>query len=148
MTWLDWFGTEADLDKRNRVGELMDHVLGWTGLGRWDGADIGSGTMNALCPVVDPELATRVIVRELERRGFLEGLTIAVVTDEEISVRWPPGCQGEFSNRNAPPLPNQDHEPRRRSPNEPMPRSSETRLPAPEPAPTREGGFCRYRASF
>jgi immunity protein 39 of polymorphic toxin system len=94
---IEGFGTEADLDKRNRVMNLMDEALGWTGLGHCDGGDIGSGTTNVFCPVVDPELAVPVIVRELERRGLLEGLTLAVETEEEISVRWPPDYQGEFS---------------------------------------------------
>jgi immunity protein 39 of polymorphic toxin system len=94
---INGFGTEADLDKRNRVMNLMDEALGWTGLGHCDGGDIGSGTTNVFCPVVDADLATRVIVEELERRGLLQGLTLAAETDAEISVRWPPDYQGEFS---------------------------------------------------
>jgi hypothetical protein len=94
---IDGFGSEADLDKRNRVMSLMDEALGWTGLGHCDGGDIGSGTTNVFCPVVDADLATRVILEELERRGLLETLTLASATDEEVRVRWPPNYQGEFS---------------------------------------------------
>ncbi|MFD2967749.1 WGR domain-containing protein [Sphingobacterium bambusae] len=34
---VDGFGTEKDLDKRHRLEEKMDEVLGWTGLGHTDG---------------------------------------------------------------------------------------------------------------
>src|ERR1700744_3614080 len=42
---IDGFGTEQDLDKRHRLENLMDELLGWTGLGHSDGGSIGSGAM-------------------------------------------------------------------------------------------------------
>jgi hypothetical protein len=38
---IDGFGTEQDLDKRHKLEERMDEVLGWTGPGHTDGGSIG-----------------------------------------------------------------------------------------------------------
>lgn len=96
---IDDFGTEADLERRHEVEGLLEDRLGWTGLGHCDGGDIGSGTMNVFCLVVDPNVAVPLIVRELERGGYLEEALIAVERekDDSIEVRWPPDYQGEFS---------------------------------------------------
>jgi predicted DNA-binding WGR domain protein len=64
------FGTEQDLDKRHRLEERMDEVLGWTGLGHCNGGSIGSGTMEVGCIVVDFEIAKKVIVENLEGTEF------------------------------------------------------------------------------
>ena len=53
------FGTEENLDKRHRLEEKMDEVLGWTGLGHTDGGS--SGTVEARCIVVDFDLAKNII---------------------------------------------------------------------------------------
>jgi len=94
---LDAWGTKEDLARRNKVENLMNECLGWTGLGLCDGGDIGGGTMNVCCLVVDPEVAIPVIVRELKQKGQLEGVTIAIETDRGFDVRWPAGYQGKFS---------------------------------------------------
>jgi hypothetical protein len=94
---IDGFGSEDDLDRRHAVEDLLNSRLGWTGLGHCDGGDIGSGTMNIVCLVVDPDLAAPVIVRELEQKGHREGVTLAVERDGEFEVRWPPDYQGPFS---------------------------------------------------
>lgn len=63
---IDGDGNEDDLDKRYFVQEIMDEVLGWTGLGHCDGGSIGMGTMEVCCLVVDFQLAKRVISAELK----------------------------------------------------------------------------------
>src|SRR6266511_2253886 len=68
---IDGFGTVADLERRHQVEDLMNKRLGWTGLGRCDGGDIGSGTMNIWCLVMNPDTAVPVIIRELEQSGYL-----------------------------------------------------------------------------
>ncbi len=67
---IDGFGTEQDLDKRHRLEEKMDEVLGWTGLGHTDGGSIGSGTMEVGCIVVDFEIAKKVIEEKLKNTEF------------------------------------------------------------------------------
>ena len=67
---IDGFGTEQDLDKRHRLEEKMDEVLGWTGLGNCDGGSIGSGTMEVGCVVVDYEIAKKVIADNLKDTEF------------------------------------------------------------------------------
>jgi hypothetical protein len=94
---LETWGTEEDLQRRHKVQDLMDNCLGWTGLGHCDGGDIGSGTMNVCCLVVDPDVAIPVIVRELKKRGHLDRVTIAIETDHGFDVRWPPDYKGKFT---------------------------------------------------
>ncbi|MDP4209601.1 MAG: hypothetical protein Q8928_12380 [Bacteroidota bacterium] len=67
---IDGFGTEQDLDKRHRLEERMDQVLGWTGLGHTDGGSSGSGTMEAGCVVVDFDIAKKVIEENLKNTEF------------------------------------------------------------------------------
>ena len=67
---IDGFGTEEDLDKRHRLEEKMDEVLGWTGLGHTDGGSIGSGTMEVGCIVVDFDIAKRIIEKSLTNTEF------------------------------------------------------------------------------
>ncbi|UTN06551.1 hypothetical protein L0669_11720 [Flavobacterium bizetiae] len=67
---IDGFGTEQDLEKRHRLEQKMDEVLGWTGLGHTDGGSIGSGTMEVGCMVVDFDIAKKVIEERLKGTEF------------------------------------------------------------------------------
>lgn len=67
---IDGFGTDQDLDKRHRLEEHLNELLGWTGLGEVDGGSIGSGTMEAGCIVVDFEIAKKVIEDNLKNTEF------------------------------------------------------------------------------
>lgn len=67
---IDGFGTEEDLDKRHRLEERLNELLGWTGLGHVDGGSIGSGTMEAGCVVVDFDIAKMVIEDDLKDTEF------------------------------------------------------------------------------
>ena len=79
---IDGFGTEEDLDKRHRLEEKMDQVLGWTGLGHTDGGSIGSGTMEVGCIVVDFDIAKTVIEEELKDTEFGDYSRIFKMNDE------------------------------------------------------------------
>jgi hypothetical protein len=79
---IEEMGTTVDLDKRHEVEHLMNECLGWTGLGHCDGGDIGSGTMNVFCSVVEPEKAVRVVVQELRAKQVLEGARIILKSEE------------------------------------------------------------------
>ncbi|GAA5090385.1 hypothetical protein GCM10023210_16400 [Chryseobacterium ginsengisoli] len=67
---IDGFGTDEDLDKRHRLEEYLDEILGHTGLGQCDGGSIGSGTMEVGCMVVDPDIAKKVIEDNLKNTEF------------------------------------------------------------------------------
>ena len=79
---IDGFGTEQDLDKRHRLEEKMDEVLGWTGLGHTDGGSIGSGTMEAGCIVVDFEIAKKVVEESLKDTEFADYSRIFKMDEE------------------------------------------------------------------
>ena len=79
---IDGFGTEHDLDKRHRLEERMDEVLGWTGLGHTDGGSIGSGTMEVGCIVVDFDIAKKVIDENLKGSEFANYSRIFKMNDE------------------------------------------------------------------
>jgi len=63
-------GTGKDIDKRERLFERMNDLLGWTGLGHCDGGSIGSGTMEVCCFVVSFDLAKKVIAKDLTGTEF------------------------------------------------------------------------------
>lgn len=67
---INGFGTEQDLDKRHRLEERMDKVLGQTGLGHTNGGSIGNGTMEAGCVVVDFDIARKIIEENLKDSEF------------------------------------------------------------------------------
>lgn len=65
-------GTNEDIDKRYRLQDLMNEVLGWTGLGICDGGSIGNGTMEVCNLVVDFELAKFTIEQSLIGTEFAD----------------------------------------------------------------------------
>ena len=89
-------GTAEDLDKRIKVENLMNDRLGWLGLGHCDGGDMGSGTMNVFCMVVDCSIAIRHIIRELRISDLIKGAAISIRSDRGDSVVWPRGISEGF----------------------------------------------------
>lgn len=67
---VDGMGTREDLEKRTRLQDRMDDILGWTGLGHCDGGSIGSGTMEVCCYVIDFDIAKSVIEENLKETEF------------------------------------------------------------------------------
>ncbi len=67
---VDGMGHTRDLDKRHRLEDRMNELLGWTGLGACDGGSIGSGTMEVCNFVVDFDLAKSVVAADLEGTEF------------------------------------------------------------------------------
>jgi hypothetical protein len=98
---VDGWGSVEDLDARDAVEHILNESLGWTGNGHCDGGDIGSGTINLFCLVVDPALAVKAIVLALKKAKRLEGAVIAVSPSADVEpkmrVRWPTGHRGRFS---------------------------------------------------
>lgn len=92
-TW----GNEKDLDKRHKVEDLVNETLGWTGNGHCDGGQIGSCSMEIFAYVVDPYIACKNLVTDLEDKGLLEGAIIAYEnSDGEFAVLHPKDYQGEL----------------------------------------------------
>lgn len=79
---IDGFGSEQDLEKRHRLEEKLDEILGWTGLGHVDGGSIGSGTMEVGCIVVDFEIAMKVIEEKLKDSEFSDYSRIYRINNE------------------------------------------------------------------
>lgn len=94
---IDGWGTPEDLDKRHAIEEMLNEVLGWTGNGLCDGGDIGSGTMNVCCLVIDPYLASQAIVEELSDHNLLEGALIALELEESFEVLYPENHNTPFA---------------------------------------------------
>jgi predicted DNA-binding WGR domain protein len=63
-------GNAPDVEKRHRLEDRLNELLGWTGLGHCDGGSIGSGSMEACCYVVDFEIAKRIIADDLQTTEF------------------------------------------------------------------------------
>lgn len=94
---IDGMGTSDNLEQRYKVEEVLNQCLGWTGLGFCDGGDIGSGTMNVFCFVVDSGRAIPVVTAELSSIGLLDHATIALSSDDHEEVVWPANFQGKFA---------------------------------------------------
>jgi len=67
---VDGFGTPADLEQRHALEDYLNEQLGWLGLGHCDGGSIGSGAMEAACPVVDFDIAAAALALELAQSVF------------------------------------------------------------------------------
>lgn len=75
------------LKKLHRLGDRLDELLGWTGLGHVDGNSIGLGRMDVTVVVVDVEIAKQVIASDLEDTEFAKYLHITqVMMDEDEST--------------------------------------------------------------
>jgi hypothetical protein len=74
----------------------MNNCLGWTGNGLCDGGDIGSGTINIFCYVVNKDIAAKTVLEELNEEKLLDGLKIAFLNqNEEFELIYPE--HGTFS---------------------------------------------------
>jgi hypothetical protein len=65
-------GSAADLGKRHALEDRLNEVLGWVGLGQCEGGNIGYGTMEVCCLVVDFELARSMIEADLAGSAFAD----------------------------------------------------------------------------
>jgi hypothetical protein len=96
---IDGMGTKLDMDREQLIEGLMNECLGWTGLGNCDGHDIGSGTLNIFCDVVDGPASEQIVIDCLKENRQLDGAVIALrerVGDESYIVFWPKDFVGEF----------------------------------------------------
>jgi hypothetical protein len=92
-TW----GSGEDLTNRNSVEDVLNECLGWTGNGHCDGGDIGSGSMNIFCFVVDPQVALRSTLEWLREKELDKDVIIAYMKEDDFVVLWPTSFSGAFS---------------------------------------------------
>jgi len=93
---LKTWGSPEDLTKGHKIEGLFNECLGWTGNGRCDGNDIGSGTLHLFSIVVDPELGAATLVEELRKNRLLTGAVVAIRESEEYRVVYPARFKGKF----------------------------------------------------
>ncbi|WP_052733031.1 hypothetical protein [Hymenobacter terrenus] len=75
--------TANKLKKLHRLGDHLDYLVGYTGLGALDGHGYGFGKMDVSVTVVDFEIARRVIVADLEDTIFGNYISITRVDFDE-----------------------------------------------------------------
>lgn len=96
---IDGRGSTRDLNRAIAIEDLLSECLRWTGVGNCDGHDIGSGTLNIFCDVVDGNIGQKIIIDCLKQNGQLDGSVMARrerTGSEEYFVFWPQGFAGEF----------------------------------------------------
>ena len=67
---INGFGSNSDLDRRHALEDFLDDLVGWLGLGHLDGGSTGSDTMEAMCYVVDFQIAKDAIQQALRNSNF------------------------------------------------------------------------------
>lgn len=96
---IEGLGSSRDLDKGIATENLMNECLGWSGLGRCDGHDIGTGTLNIFCDVIDAMVAEDIVIHCLQQNSQLDGAVIARrrrTGDDVYFVVWPKNFASEF----------------------------------------------------
>lgn len=81
---LKTWGTPKDLDRREEIRNILTEHLGWTGNGRCDDGDIGSGEMTLYADVVDPFLAIKTIPIELKNKKITEEYYFSIMQGDNV----------------------------------------------------------------
>jgi len=84
---LESWGTSEDLDRREEIRNILTEHLGWTGNGRCDDGDIGSGEMTLYADVIDPYIAVRTITKEFQDRKIDDRYQFTIMQGENIIER-------------------------------------------------------------
>lgn len=96
---IEGMGSNRDLDKGIAIEDLINECLGWARFGHCDGHDIGSGTLNIFCDVVDGAVAEDIVIDCLKKNGQLDDVVIARRHrdgDGDYFVFWPQDFAGDF----------------------------------------------------
>lgn len=78
------WGTPDDLTKREEYRNIITDNLGWTGNGRCDDGDIGSGEMTLYADVVDPYVAIKTIQKELKEKKVSEEFYFTISKGDKV----------------------------------------------------------------
>ena len=88
-------GNEQEaLNKRYKVEDILNEHLEWTGNGHADGGEIGRGTTNIFCYVLNPEVAVKTVLKELQEKNEDDDVILAYLDKEEDDyvVAYPKGA--------------------------------------------------------
>ena len=78
------WGTTKDLERRERIRNILNEHLGWTGNGSCGDADIGSGEMTLFADVIKPEIAIKTIKNELKQNKITDEVFARITKNREI----------------------------------------------------------------
>jgi hypothetical protein len=81
---LDSWGTAKDLDRREEIRSILTEHLGWTGNGRCDDGDIGSGEMTLYADVVEPYVGVKTILEELKIKNVKESCEFTIMQGDSV----------------------------------------------------------------
>jgi hypothetical protein len=81
---LDSWGTPEDLDRREEIRSMLTEHLGWTGNGRCDDGDIGSGEMTLYADVVEPYIAAKTMREELRLNNVTESYSLTIMRGGDV----------------------------------------------------------------
>jgi predicted DNA-binding WGR domain protein len=81
---LKTWGTAQDLDKREEFRNIITDHLGWTGNGRCDDGDIGSGEMSLFADVIDPRLAIKTLTKEFKDKNIIDEHYFTIIKGDSI----------------------------------------------------------------
>ena len=81
---LDSWGTPKDLDRREEIRNILTEHLGWTGNGRCDDGDIGSGEMTLYADVIDPYVGVKTILEELKLKNVKETCEFTIMQGDKV----------------------------------------------------------------
>jgi len=97
----DKWGDRDDLGFRNRIWDILNAQLFWTGNGEVSGGDIGSGTVNLFFRAISSKLAVSTISSLLKGRQINRSYLIAFERDPQSTgyprVIYPEDYSGEFN---------------------------------------------------
>jgi hypothetical protein len=85
------WGTPKDLERREELRNILTEHLGWTGNGRCDDGDIGSGEMTLFADVIDPYLAIQTIQKEFKVKDVKEKYYFSIYQGKKMIAEeiWP-----------------------------------------------------------
>jgi hypothetical protein len=81
---LKTWGTKEDLDRREFIRNIVTENLGWTGNGRCDDGDIGSGEMTLFADVVDPYIAIKSLTKEFVDKNIKDDHTFGIMQGDSV----------------------------------------------------------------
>jgi len=81
---LKTWGTSKDLDRREFVRNIVTENLGWTGNGRCDDGDIGSGEMTLFADVIDPYIAIKTLTKEFIDKKITDEHTFGIMLGDKV----------------------------------------------------------------
>jgi hypothetical protein len=81
---LNTWGSSKDIDRREEVRIIVTEKLGWTGNGRCDDGDIGSGEMSLFADVIEPYLAIKTLNKEFKDKNITDEHYFTIIKGDSI----------------------------------------------------------------